>query len=47
VIETEILRCFGTPIDFEPASIFLEFFLVLLVGRCKFLLTPATVGFLL
>lgn len=47
VVEAEILRRFGTPINSHPASPFPEFLLVLSVGRCKFCLTPATVGVLL
>jgi hypothetical protein len=47
VVEAEIRRRFGSPINFNPSSSFLEFFLVLSVGRCKFRLTVETVGLIL
>lgn len=47
VVEAEILRRFGTPVNFDPSSPLPEFFLVLSVGRCKFRLSPITVGCIL
>lgn len=47
VIETEVLHHFDSPINFVPSSTLQEFFLVLSMGRCKFHLTPQSVGDLL
>jgi len=47
VVDVEIHHRFGSPINFDPASRLLEFFLVLSMGRCKFRLTPVMVGLLL
>lgn len=46
-IKAEVLRRFGSPINFVSSSSSQEFVLVLSVGRCKFHLSPQSVGALL
>ena len=47
MIEAEVLRRFGSPINFVSSSVSQEFFLVPSVGRCKFCLTSSSVGTIL
>jgi hypothetical protein len=47
VVESKIIRRFGTPVTLDPSSSFSAFYLVLPVRRCIFRLSPATMGCLL